>query len=66
MPYTQEDLDALDAEIATVRLIKQRTHGDRSTTFRSVEELLILRGLMAIEIAGGSRTRYAAYDRDLG
>ncbi len=59
---TQADLDALDAEIATVRLVKATTIGDQSTTFRDLDELLKLRAIMAGQVAGAtvSRTRYAA------
>jgi hypothetical protein len=60
MAYTQADLDLLDAEIATIRTVKQTTHSDQSTTFRDLDELLKLRSIMAAAVAGGSRTRYAA------
>lgn len=66
MAYTQVDLDALDAEIADVRLVKQQTHGDRSATYRDLDELLTLRSLMAAQIAaaaGTSRTRYVTTDK---
>ena len=61
--YTQAELDTLDAEIATVRLIKNRTHGDRSTTFRDLNELLELRALMARDIQGGGGSRVAAFNK---
>jgi hypothetical protein len=63
MAYTQADLDALDAEIAKVRLIDSTAFADQSTKFRSLEELLMLRSVMAQSIATGagtSRTRLAA------
>lgn len=63
--YTQADLDALDAEIAKVRLVKSTTFSDQSTTFRDIDELLKLRSLMAREINGGSGTRYAATSKGL-
>lgn len=62
MAYTQADLDALDAEIAAARLVKQDTRGDRSTTYRDLDELLALRAQMAAAVAassGKSRVRYA-------
>lgn len=63
MAYSQADIDALDAEIATVRTAKSTTSGDQSTTFRDLDELLKLRALMQQEVqlaAGTPRTRYAA------
>jgi hypothetical protein len=59
MAYTQADLDALDADIAKVRLVKSTTFGDQSTTFRDLDELLKLRAIMAASVSG-NRTRYAA------
>ena len=60
MAYTQADLDLLDAEIATIRTVKQTTHSDQSTTFRDLDELLRLRQMMTASLAGTSRTRLAA------
>ena len=63
MAYTQADLDALDSEIAQVRLIDTTQFADQSTKFRSLDELLKLRAVMAQAIAaaaGTSRTRLAA------
>lgn len=63
MAYTQADLVALDADIATIRTVKATTFSDQSTTFRDLGELLQLRALMVAEIArstGTSTTRYAA------
>lgn len=63
MAYTQADLDALDAEIAEVRTVKQTAFSDQSTTFRDLDELLKLRALMVQDIAaasGRSSTRYVA------
>lgn len=65
MAYTQADLDALDAEIATVRTVKSTTFGDQSTTFRDLDELLKLRSVMKQQLdsltTGGSRTRFAGF-----
>lgn len=61
MPYSQADLDALDAEIAATRAAKATQSGDQSTTFRDLDEILALRSVMAAAIAtaaGTSRTRY--------
>lgn len=63
MAYTQADLDAFDAEIATIRTAAATSSGDQSTTFRKLDEMLALRALMAASIttaAGQTRTRYAA------
>lgn len=63
MAYTQADLDALDAEIATIRTVKVTSTADQSTTFRDLDELLTLRAVMAQQIAvaaSGTRTRFAA------
>lgn len=60
MAYTQADLDALDAEIATIRIVEATTMADQSTKFRSLGEIYAERDRIARLIAGGSRTRYAA------
>jgi len=60
MPYTQADLDALDAQILAVGPVKTTTFADQSTTFRDLDELLKLRSVIAADVAGSSRTRYAA------
>jgi hypothetical protein len=68
MAYTQADLDALDAEIATVRTVKSTSFSDQSTTFRDIDELLALRAVMAQQIAtaaGASKTRYAATSKGI-
>lgn len=63
MPYTQADLDALDAEIAQVRLVEETAFSDQRTRFRSIDDILKLRSVMAASVAGASRTRYAAHDK---
>lgn len=61
MAYTQADLDAIDAEIATIRTVKATTFGDQSTTFRDLKELYAERERIARALtSGGSRTRVAA------
>ena len=65
---TQADLDALDAEIAKVRLVKATSFGDQSTTFRDVDDLLKLRAQLQAQIratAQTSSTRYAATSKGL-
>lgn len=67
MAYTQSDVDALDAEIATIRTAKATTSGDQSTTFRDLAELLQLRALMqqSVNAAADSPKHYrvAAFDK---
>jgi hypothetical protein len=63
MAYTQADLDAIDAEIATIRTVKATTTGDQSTTFRDLDELYRERERIARAITGGSRTRYASVSK---
>lgn len=68
MAYTQADIDALDAEIAKVRVAKSTTFADQSITFRDLDELLKMRAVMASQIAtaaGQSRTRYVATGKGL-
>lgn len=68
MAYTQDDLDALDAEIAEVRLVKSTSFDNQSTTFRDLSELYRERERIVSAIAaaaGTSRTRYAAFDRNV-
>lgn len=69
MAYSQSDLDALDADIKAFGTIQRTSFADQDTTFRSLDELLKLRAIMAADVAaatsttGGSRTRYAAFDK---
>lgn len=67
---TQADLDAIDAEIATIRTVKATSFGDQSTTFRDLDELYTERArlALAIDLDAGvslSRTRYAATSKGL-
>jgi len=69
MAYTQADLDALDADIKAFGTIERTTFADQTTQFRSLDDLMRLRAIMAADVAaststtGGSRTRYAAFDK---
>lgn len=65
MAYTQADLDALDAEIAKVRLVKTQSFSDQSTTFRDLDELYKERERIARAIAGGGRVRLASTRKGL-
>ena len=60
MPYTQADLDLIDAEIASIRTIKATTFDNQSTTFRDLSDLYKERDRIARLISGSIRTRYAA------
>lgn len=62
MAYTQADLDAIDAEIASLRTVKATAFGDQSTTFRNLDELYKERDRIARAIDGSSappRGRFA-------
>lgn len=67
MAYTQADLDAIDAEIATIRTTKSLAIADRSTTFRDLEEMYAERRRIAQQIATDAGTpghiRYATTDK---
>lgn len=66
MPFTQTDLDALDADIRNFGAVEQTSFADQSTKFRSLEELIRLRSIMAADVAaasGGTRVRYAAVSK---
>ena len=66
MAYTQADLDAIDAEIATIRSVKAASFGDQSTTFRDLDELYKERERIARAVAGvTSRTRYGSTSKGL-
>lgn len=63
MAYTQADLDAIDAEINSLRTVDSQTIADRSVKYRSLDELYRERARVAQAIAsasGTTRTRVAA------
>lgn len=63
MAYTQADLDAIDAEINSLRTVDSQTIADRSVKYRSLDELYHERARVAQAIAsasGTTRTRVAA------
>lgn len=66
MAYTQADLDAIDAEISSIRAVQAQTNGDRSTTFRPLEEMYTERARVAgilAAAAGTTRTRYVTTNK---
>ena len=63
MAYSQADLDAIDAEIASLRTVDSMTKADQTVRFRSLDELTRERARIAAAIAtasGSSRIRYAS------
>jgi hypothetical protein len=61
--YTQADLDALDVDIAKIRIVQSTSFADQSATFRKLDELLALRAVMAATVNTAGRTRYAAVSK---
>lgn len=65
MPWTQTDVDTLQAAISAGKGAKTITFADQSVTFHSIDEMLTLLAEMRkevnAEVAGSSsRTRYAS------
>jgi hypothetical protein len=60
MSYTQTDLDRIEAAIAGGGVVSSMTFGETTITFRSLDDMLKLRAIIKAEVAGGTRTRYAA------
>lgn len=66
MAFTQTDIDALKAAIASGRGARSMTFSDQSVTFHSVDEMIALLALMQREVntaAAKPTTRYAATDK---
>jgi hypothetical protein len=67
MAWTQADLDKLDAALASGSALQTITFADQSFTFRSIDEMLKLRGIMqqALNAAAGTATthRVAAFSK---
>lgn len=66
MAWTQADIDALKAAIATGRGAKTMSFGDQSVTFHSVEEMRELLRMMQQDVTPVSttpRTRYAVVNK---
>jgi hypothetical protein len=65
MAWTQDDLDALDAAIATG--VKKVQYANGSTEYQSLNEMLTLRDRMADAVNPGrapARTSFAQFSRD--
>lgn len=54
MAFDQNDIDALDVAIKSRS--QSVAYKDRSVTYRSLDEMLRLRELMAADVATGTRT----------
>jgi hypothetical protein len=62
--FTQDQLDALDAQIAAAGPVEATAFQDQNTKFRSIDDLLKLRAQMQREInAGSGSVRYAVVSR---
>ncbi len=63
MAFQQSDLDTLDAAIAAGGIVSSMTFGEQTFSFRSVDDMLKLREVMARDVAATASTpttRYAA------
>ena len=56
MAFTSDDLSALDAAIKSGS--RSVSHGGRTITYHSLEEMLKLRALMQAELSTGTRTSF--------
>jgi hypothetical protein len=54
--FTQENLDTLNAAIVTGAT--QVQYGDKMVTYRSLNDLMRLRGLIVAELSGGSTVSF--------
>jgi len=65
MAWTSADRDKLKAAIAAGSIMQSMKFGEQTYTFRTVDEMLKLLGVMETEIASasGSTARYAVYDK---
>jgi hypothetical protein len=64
----QARIDAIDAALADVSVVKATSFSDQSTTFRDLGEIAEERARLVAQLAvaaGTSRTRYAAFDRSV-
>lgn len=60
MAFTQADIDTLQQAILDRKGARQLTFSDQSITFDSIDDMLKLLSVMKSQVAGTSRTRYAA------
>jgi hypothetical protein len=65
MAWTEADIATLQAAILDRKGARQITFGDQSITFDSVDDMLKLLSVMKSQVAGTSRTRYAAFSKGL-
>lgn len=66
MAFTQADIDTLKAAIIDRKGARSITFSDRSVTFDSIDDMLKLLSVMRGEVAGTSRTRFAATTKGTG
>lgn len=60
MPFTQADVDALRQAIVDRKGAKSIQFSDQLVTFESYDDMLKLLSVMERQVAGTSRTRFAA------
>lgn len=65
MAWTQTDIDNLRAAIAAGGVLQSMTIDNQTFTFRSIDDMLKLLAVMEGNLAGGSRTRYAATSKGI-
>lgn len=65
MAWTASDIETLKAAILARKGARSITFSDRSVTFDSIDDMLKLLSVMQGEVAGTSRTRYAATSKGL-
>lgn len=64
----QARIDAIDAALADVAVVKSTAFSDQSTVFRDLDEIAKERARLVAQLAvsqGTQRTRYAAFDRNI-
>jgi hypothetical protein len=60
MAFTQADIDTLQQAILDRKGARQITFSDQTIAFDSIDDMLKLLSVMKSQLAGTSRTRYAA------
>lgn len=60
MPFTQADLDTLRQALVDRKGARSIQFSDQAVTFESIDDMLKLLAVMETQVAGTSRTRFAA------